>query len=280
MTAAIPERWAPAAHADAASGAGGPAHPPVALKADRVTVSFPGKSGAPFRPLEDFSIDIAEGEITCILGPSGCGKTTLLRSLGGFIRPEPTGGVVCRGRYLTKPSADIVLIFQENNLYPWLTARGNVRFGARFQRGRGDQRARVEDMLEKVGLLEAADRYPHQLSGGMRQRAAIARALVSEPQVLLLDEPFSALDVSLRRRMQQLVLKIWEETRKTMVMVTHNVEEAIMVGHRVVVLNGPPATVTFDQDCRSDALKDRYHPDFLSLQRTLENAIYQEGEPR
>lgn len=268
MTAALSQTPTPAGAARKADG------PAIALKADQVTVSYATRSDTPFCPLENFSIDIAEGEITCILGPSGCGKTTLLRSLGGFLRPEPTGGVIYNGQYLTKPSADIVLIFQENNLYPWLTARGNVRFGARFQRGARDPRAAVEDMLDKVGLLEAADRYPHQLSGGMRQRAAIARALISNPRVLLLDEPFSALDVSLRRRMQQLVLKIWEETRKTMVMVTHNVEEAIMVGHRVVVLNGPPAAITIDQDCRSDSLKDRYHPDFLDLQRSLENAIY------
>ncbi|MEO1331430.1 MAG: ABC transporter ATP-binding protein [Pseudomonadota bacterium] len=274
MSALLRQPTAPTGAAQSASAPKAANGHAIALKADRVTVSYATRSDAPFRPLEDFSIEIAEGEITCILGPSGCGKTTLLRSLGGFLRPEPTGGVVYRGRYLTKPTSDIVLIFQENNLYPWLTARGNVRFGARFQSGVGDRRAKVEDMLNKVGLLEAADRYPHQLSGGMRQRAAIARALVSDPRVLLLDEPFSALDVSLRRRMQQLLRKIWEETRKTMVMVTHNVEEAITVGHRVVVLKGPPAVVTIDQDCRSNSLKDRYDPEFLRLQRSLENAIY------
>ncbi|MEM1344375.1 MAG: ABC transporter ATP-binding protein [Pseudomonadota bacterium] len=244
------------------------------LKAERVSVDFKVKGGETFRPLQDFSIDIAEGEITCILGPSGCGKSTLLRALGGFLRPEETGGVLWQGRYLTRPNTDIVLIFQENNLYPWLTARGNVGFGARYRMGRAERRRRVEDMLARLGLSEAADRYPHQLSGGMRQRTAIGRALVSDPQVLLLDEPFSALDVSLRRRMHQLLLKIWAETHKTMVMVTHNVEEAILVGHRVVVLGGPPAAITRDEDTRAPSLKDRYHRDFLALQKTLEDAIY------
>ena len=264
--------------AETAQEGAAPSAGKAALKVDHLTIRFAGDAG--FTPLEDFRLEILEGEITCILGPSGCGKTTLLRALGGFIRPEPTGGVVYRGRHLERPTSDIVMIFQENNLYPWLTSRGNIGFGLRFRRSlRENRRRMVEEMLAKVDLADAADRYPHQLSGGMRQRAAIGRALISDPEILLLDEPFSALDIGLRRRMQSLLRKIWSETRKTMVMVTHNVEEAITVGHRVVVLGGRPARVILDADTRGPTLKDRYHPDFLALQKTLEESIYEKEAP-
>lgn len=133
-------------------------------------------------------------------------------------------------------------------------------------------------MLEEVGLAAAARQYPHQLSGGMRQRVAIARALVTDPRVLLLDEPFSALDVSLRRRMHGLLHELWSKTGKTMVMVTHNIEEAILVGHRVIVLGGAPAEVLLDRDTREKGMKDRYAQPFLALQREIETAIYAEQE--
>jgi ABC-type nitrate/sulfonate/bicarbonate transport system ATPase subunit len=129
-------------------------------------------------------------------------------------------------------------------------------------------------MLEAVGLVEAARRYPHQLSGGMRQRTAIARALITDPRVLLLDEPFSALDVSLRRRMQELLHDLWAKTNMTMVMVTHSIEEALYVGHRVIVLGGQPARVVIDADTRDPALKDRYSEAYLELQRRIEGVIY------
>jgi ABC-type nitrate/sulfonate/bicarbonate transport system ATPase subunit len=249
----------------------------IAFDVDNLTIAFPGRgpgAGA-FTPIDRFNLKITAGEITCILGRSGCGKTTLLRSLGGFIKPEPTGGVVYKGQYLTAPTPEVVLIFQENNLFPWLNVRQNVAFGARFRkRPKAEQAALVDRMIETVGLAEAAGAYPHQLSGGMRQRTAIARALVSEPGILLLDEPFSALDISLRRRMHDLLRTIWHDTRKTMVMVTHNVEEASVVGHRVIVLGGQPSRVLIDVDTRADGLKDRYSAEFLNLQRQIETAIY------
>lgn len=247
---------------------------PPAFRVDRLTIAFPSARGVRTAPLVDFTLAVASGEITCLLGPSGCGKTTLLRALGGFVVGEPTGGVVYAGRYLTEPTPDIVMIFQENNLFPWLTVRGNVGFGLDYRPGsRAEKAERVDRMLETVGLAEAAGRYPHQLSGGMRQRTAIARALVTEPKVLLLDEPFSALDVTLRRRMHALLAEIWTATGTTMVMVTHNVEEAIVVGHRVVVLGGRPTGILLDERTAAPALKDRYSPDFLALQRRIEALI-------
>jgi NitT/TauT family transport system ATP-binding protein len=245
--------------------------PVDAFQVERLTVDYGADNGGPLR---DFSLDIRQGEITCLLGPSGCGKTTLLKSLGDFVVGRDTGGVLFEGRYLNGPTPDIVMIFQENNLFPWLTVRGNVEFGLKFKPTAGSRRQTVDTMLRTVGLAEAADRYPNQLSGGMRQRTAIARALVSDPHVLLLDEPFSALDISLRRRMHTLVLDLWEKTGKTMVMVTHNIEEALQVGHRVIVLGDRPAKVLIDADTSSDAMKDRYSPEFLALQQRIEAVIY------
>jgi ABC-type nitrate/sulfonate/bicarbonate transport system ATPase subunit len=245
--------------------------PVDAFQIERLTVDYGIEDGGPLR---DFSLRIRQGQITCLLGPSGCGKTTLLKALGGFVVGRDTGGVLFESRYLKGPTPDIVMIFQENNLFPWLTVRGNVEFGLKFKPKSGSRRETVESMLRTVGLAEAADRYPNQLSGGMRQRTAIARALVSDPHVLLLDEPFSALDISLRRRMHTLVLDLWEKTGKTMVMVTHNIEEALQVGHRVIVLGEQPAKVLIDADTTSDAMKDRYSPEFLAMQQRIEAVIY------
>lgn len=169
------------------------------------------------------------------------------------------------------------MIFQENNLYPWLTVRNNVAFGLPYAEGTAAEKAkRLDEMLSGVGLEHAAHQYPHELSGGMRQRVAIARALVTEPKVVLLDEPFSALDVGLRRRMQALLRDIWAATRTNFVMVTHNVEEALMVGNRVVVLGQRPMTVLLDERLEGRP-KDRYAPEFLALERRIEELIESPG---
>ena len=242
----------------------------IAFRVDRLSVTY----GPSPNPIEHLDLTLYAGEITCLLGRSGCGKTTLLKALGGFVAAEPTGGVLFEGRYLCAPSPKIVMIFQENNLYPWLTVRGNVAFGLKFKRpAAANTKVAVDEMLAMVGLSEAARLYPHQLSGGMRQRVAIARALVAAPDVLLLDEPFSALDVGLRRRMQAQLSALWEQTGKTMVMVTHSIEEAILVAHRVVVLGGKPAQVIADVDTRAANVKDRYSSTFLDVQKRLEALI-------
>ncbi|GGB63646.1 hypothetical protein GCM10011316_39380 [Roseibium aquae] len=244
------------------------------LEASRLSISYPGQRGTVVAPLQDFSLAIQTGKITCILGASGSGKTTLLRALGGFITGAPTGGVLFKGRYLQAPTPEIVMIFQENNLFPWLNVRDNVGFGLRYRPWTGEQKeSRLSSIIETVGLADAIDRYPHQLSGGMRQRAAIARALVTEPRVLLLDEPFSALDVTLRRRMSEMTNMIWSALGTTMVMVTHNVEEAITMGHRVVILGYQPARIILDEDTSDPEFKDRYGTTFLALQRRIENLI-------
>ncbi|MFC0243799.1 ABC transporter ATP-binding protein [Rhodopseudomonas telluris] len=245
----------------------------VAFKIDHLTVDFPGSKGEGGSPIRDFSLDIGSGEITCLLGPSGCGKTTLLRALGGFVRGASDGGVLFQGQWIEAPSREIVMIFQENNLYPWLNVRKNIAFGLAYCDGsRREKNERLEQMLQDVDLVHASAKYPHELSGGMRQRVAIARALVMQPRVLLLDEPFSALDVSLRRRMHALLRQIWAATRTTFVMVTHNVEEALMVGHRVIVLGGRPMSVVLDERI-GETMKERYAPEFLKLQKHIEDLI-------
>src|SRR5258706_6904488 len=242
-----------------------------AFQVEQLTVDYGGP--CPF-PIQDLNLDLRAREITCVLGKSGCGKTTLLKALGGFVSGEPSGGVLFGGRYLSGPTPEIVMIFQENNPFPWLTVRQNIGFGLRFRPVPAvGKAAAIDRMLDTVGLAEASHAYPHELSGGMRQRAAIARALITDPQVLLLDEPFSALDIGLRRRMHKLMHSLWEQTGKTMVMVTHNIEEAILVGHRVIVLGGRPARVLFDVDTRAPGMKDRYARAFLDLQKQLETCI-------
>lgn len=244
------------------------------LEASLLTVSFLGRRGEAITPLKDFSISIQPGQITCILGASGSGKTTLLRALGGFIVGTPTGGVLFDGTYLEAPTSEIVMIFQEHNLFPWLNVKNNVGFGLRYCPWSDQEKARrLQAIIETVGLTDAVSRYPHQLSGGMRQRVAIARSLVTEPRVLLLDEPFSALDVTLRRRMSEMTNRIWRELGTTMVMVTHNIEEAITMGHRVVILGRQPAQILLDSDTSDPQFKDRYDKRFLELQRHIEELI-------
>ena len=246
--------------------------PAPLFRAENLTIAYPG-SDQP--TIDRFSLDIRAGQIVSFLGRSGCGKTTLLKALAGLVVGENSGGVLFKGRYLDGPNPESVMIFQENNLFPWLSVAGNVGFGLRFKGGRGERRQRVADMLATVDLSDAARQYPHQLSGGMRQRAAIARALVVDPTVLLLDEPFSALDVGLRRRMHELMHRLWERTRKSMLMVTHNVEEAIFVSHRVVVLGNQPAEVLLDVATDDAQYKDRYSQPFLELQQRIETLIYE-----
>lgn len=235
------------------------------------SVTYSGAS-----PLRNLNLAIRRHEITCILGKSGCGKSTLLKALGGFLAANAEGALFFNGEPLTGPNKHSVMIFQDNNLYPWLTVRGNVAFGLRFSAPRLPRRERderVAALLKTVGLAESAGRFPHQLSGGMRQRTAIARALVTDPQVLLLDEPFSALDISLRRRMQALLKGLWRDTRMSMVMVTHNIEEAITLGQRVIVMGGQPAAILLEQDTGSAEFGDRYSQAFLHLQQRIETII-------
>ena len=210
--------------------------PTPKIEVARVSKHFGADGTAPV--LRDIDLACAENEFVCLLGRSGCGKTTLLNIIAGLV-PASSGEVRVDGARVTGPGQGKGMVFQQNALFPWLSARGNVEFGAR--RGGLDKAAarRVADeLLALVGLESYGDRYPGQLSGGMQQRVAIARALALDPQILLMDEPFGALDEITRLDMQAELLRVWASRRKTVVFVTHSIMEALMLGDRVVVMGG------------------------------------------
>ena len=205
--------------------------------------SFTGRHGdlAALGPLD---LEVAEGEFVALVGPSGCGKTTFLRIVGGLLKPT-VGCVEIAPRFPTR--APVAMVFQDYGIYPWKTVLANVRFGldvAGVPRSAGNERAR--QWLERLGLADSARAYPPSLSGGMCQRVAIARALAVEPEILLLDEPFAALDAQLRRLLGEELLRLWESERRTVLLVTHSVEEALVLADRVVVLSARPGQVLAD----------------------------------
>jgi ABC-type nitrate/sulfonate/bicarbonate transport system ATPase subunit len=197
--------------------------------------------------LEATDLAVAENDFITILGPSGCGKSTLLRIVAGLDR-QSAGEVLLDGRPVAGPGADRGMVFQSYTLFPWLTVRENVCFGLR-ERGlpRADQLAIAQDFIGKVGLAGFEGHYPKQLSGGMQQRTALARALANGPRILLMDEPFGALDHQTRELMQELLLGIWEAERKTVLFVTHDIDEAVFMGSRVVVMSARPGRIKLDR---------------------------------
>src|SRR5262245_18071750 len=193
--------------------------------------------------LEGITLEIDAEEFVVVLGPSGCGKTTLLNSLAGFEAPS-SGDVRLEGEPIRDPGPDRDVVFQEYALFPWLTVRQNVEYGPRERRMPRARRAeRVQAQIAAVGLTGFEDRYPHELSGGMRQRVALARVLVNEPKILLMDEPFAALDAQTRTLMQAELLAVWGRAQRTVVFITHNIEEAIYLGDRVVVMTARPGRI-------------------------------------
>jgi NitT/TauT family transport system ATP-binding protein len=218
------------------------------LEVRRVTKRFAAKGGV-VTALDDVSFDVVEGEIVCLLGTSGGGKTTLLSLIAGLDEASE-GEITLDGEPITGPGPDRGMVFQRDCLFPWLTVTGNVRFGMRLKANAavldGTAVGRSEYLIEAVGLGKFKDAYPKQLSGGMRQRAAIARALLNQPRVLLMDEPFGALDAQTREGMQELLLGLCAKHGTTVVFVTHDVEEAVYLGDRVVVMKAHPGEVTAD----------------------------------
>ncbi len=210
----------------------------------KLAVRRAGKSYGDLVALEDCSFDVQPNTIVSIVGPSGCGKTTLLWSMSG-LHGLSRGEVALDGAAITGPHPDIGLVFQEANLLPWRDLMANILFPFEIKRHRPD-RAWIDHLLERVGLLGFEARFPRELSGGMQQRASIVRALSLRPQVLLMDEPFGALDAFTREEMNRLVEEIWLETRTTIVFITHSIEEAIFLSDRVIVLSRRPGTVIAD----------------------------------
>jgi NitT/TauT family transport system ATP-binding protein len=224
---------------------------------------------------QDISLDVYQSDRIVLLGPSGCGKSTLLKSIGGFIPPE-SGTIQLAGVPVTRPGPDAMMVFQESDqLLPWKTVLGNVMFpmvaSRRFDRATA--RIRAIDTIRRVRLDQFAGAYPHTLSGGMKQRVAIARALALEPKMLLMDEPFGALDALTRRRMQHELLALWDELRFTLVFVTHGIEEAIIVGSRVFVMSSHPGTILAEFDVREFGDHSRADPAFARLAGEIEDML-------
>jgi len=218
------------------------------LKIDQVSRTFPARQGnAPTRALEPTNLSVGNNDFVTILGPSGCGKSTLLRIVAGLDRPT-SGDVLLDGRHIEAPGADRGMVFQSYTLFPWLTVLDNVCFGLR-ERGlaRSAQLEIANGFIAKVGLVGFEHHFPKQLSGGMQQRTAIARALANGPRILLMDEPFGALDHQTRELMQELLLGIWEAERKTVLFVTHDIDEAVFMGTRVVVMSARPGRIKLDR---------------------------------
>lgn len=205
-------------------------------------MSFPGKQASqPVHVLENCNFRVSKGEFVCIVGPSGCGKSTLLNILGGFLK-ETRGEVRVEGAPVEGPDPGRIFVFQENGVFPWLTVEENIGFGL-LQRSREEREERVQHYLQMVGLAGFGRSYPRELSGGMRQRVEIARALAADARVLYMDEPFGALDFLTRIKMRQDLVRIWQTENKTILFVTHDIEEAVQLADRVLVMSRRPATV-------------------------------------
>lgn len=243
------------------------------IEFQHVSQFFATRGNAPAQALHDVSLDVAAGEFACLIGPSGCGKTTLLHLLAGFLQPTD-GAVRFHGEAVERPGPERGVVFQEYALFPWMTARQNVEFGLRAQSVDAPQRRhRALMALERVGLAASADRYPHELSGGMRERIAVARSLVVEPKVLLMDEPFAAVDAMTRAALQQDLLRLWQETGVSVLFVTHNIDEAIFLAQRVVVMAPHPGTISDDIRIALDYPRQRGSLEFAQYYNRIEAAL-------
>jgi len=237
------------------------------LEIQRLSKEF-ARQGRVVRALDRIDLSVAEGEFLSIVGPSGCGKTTLLHMLGGFV-PVDQGAIHLDGRPITGPGPDRGVIFQEYALFPWRTAHGNIVWPLEIKGVAKDERERVaEHYLDLVHLKGFRDHYPAELSGGMKQRVALARVLVLDPRILLMDEPFGALDSQTRELMQEELLEIWSTTRKTVIFITHDIDEAVYLSDRVLVMTARPGRIK--EDLRIDLPRPRR----LEIKKSPEYAAY------
>lgn len=234
------------------------------IEVEGVGLTFTSPTQDPVVALEDVNLVVEPGEFVCVVGASGSGKSTLLRAIDGLL-PPTAGRVLIDGTEVTEPGRDRAMVFQSDNLMPWSTVEDNVAYGLRIAgMNKHEARERARAQLERVGLARTAKQYPRQLSGGMRQRVNIARALAVDPQVLLLDEPFAALDAQTREIMSAELLRIWAMDKKTVVFITHQIDEAVYLADRVVVLSAHPGTVREIVPINFDRPRD------LHLKRTPE----------
>lgn len=231
------------------------------LRADGISMTF-SRDGKSTDVLENVSLEVADGEFVCLLGPSGCGKSTLLNTMAGFLSPTK-GQVRIDGEIVTGPDPRRIFVFQERGVFPWLSVEGNIGFGL-FKLSPEEKRRRIAHYVNLVGLQGFEKAYPQELSGGMKQRLEVARALAVNPDMLFLDEPFGALDSITRLIMRRELLRIWEAEKKTIIFVTHDIEESVQLADRVVVMSARPAKI------QREVLIDIPHPRDISSPRYLE----------
>jgi NitT/TauT family transport system ATP-binding protein len=240
-----------------------------AIRLRDVGIHF-GDGKTAVQALHGVDLDVAAGELVSILGPSGCGKSTIIGAVAGFTRVS-SGALDVDGQPVRAPGPDRGVVFQQHTLFPWKTVLENVAFGLKMRRvGKQERSHTAREILAHVGLSEFAEHYPHQLSGGMQQRVNLARVLVNRPRVILMDEPFCSLDAQTRLQMQQMLLRLWHEFHMTVVFVTHDVDEAVFLSDRVVVLSRRPGTVKADLPIslpRPRTVDLLTSPDFMSFKR-------------
>jgi sulfonate transport system ATP-binding protein len=229
--------------------------------------------------LKDVNLDIKSGEIICIVGPSGCGKSTLLKIIIG-LNQATSGEVLLDGKQIVKPSAkEVGIIFQESRLFPWSTVEKNIEFGITEKMSKEEKKQKIKEHIELVGLTGFENALPSQLSGGMQQRVSIARSLINRPEVLLLDEPFGALDAFTKISMQQELLRIWEQEKMTLILVTHDIDEAIYLADRVVVMSGKPGVVKKVIPIEIARERNRTSPEFASYRRQIFMQFFETKTP-
>ena len=249
------------------------------IQAHGITVTFRPPNRPPVTALKDFGLEVNQGEFLCLVGPSGCGKSTFLNILLGLRRPD-AGEIRINGRPITGPGADRAMVFQEFGLLPWRTALANVELGLELKGVPTAQRQRrALELIQMVGLNGFERHYPHELSGGMKQRVGLARALATDPDVLLMDEPFAALDAQTRDLMQVELLEVWERSKKTVIFVTHSIEEAAYLSDRVVVLSARPGRAKEVIPVRLRRPRDyemRLSPEFNELKLRIWQALREE----
>jgi NitT/TauT family transport system ATP-binding protein len=249
------------------------------LKVDGVSLDYTTADRV-VRATHQVAFDVFPGERFILLGPSGCGKSTLLKAVAGFIEPAE-GRILLGGKPISGPGPDRMVVFQEfDQLPPWKTVKQNVMFPLLASRSlkRREAEERALHYLERVGLSAFADAYPHTLSGGMKQRVAIARALAMQPSVLLMDEPFASLDALTRRKMQEELLELWDEIEFTLLFVTHSIEEALLVGHRVLLLSPHPGRVRAEMNAHQFSPKSQGGTEFQAATQHIHRLLFDESE--
>ena len=251
------------------------------LSIQDLSMRFDLPGGGSVQALENVSLDLKEGELMSVLGPSGCGKTTLLNIVAGFLAPT-SGKLVMNGHEITGPDAERGMVFQKGALFEWMSVRENVGFGPSMKgMPKGEKTQIVDHLLDVVGLQDFKEKAVYELSGGMQQRVALARCLANDPDVILMDEPLGALDALTREKMQSLVLKLWKETGKTIILITHSVEEALLLGERLIVMAPRPGRIHTEyrlpfaeMGVDADLREVKKHPDFGVKRDEILNMIW------